>query len=143
MNNIENTFGENLGENMDNDITYVRGDVLNKLSKFTYRADIIKRITSINNQLNELQDRIELYPSEEKYLLTKENKISHRLDLLRRGTLSRQRRHMMDKLSELEKSIEQDIVSENNSPPELVVEHNNLHNIFPKMVDFLSKKCKI
>lgn len=96
---------------MAEEFPFTRGELLAKLSKFSYHADAIKLISSIDRQLSEIQDRIEMYPAEEKYLLTKQDKVSHQLDLTHRRALTRQRERMWNKLMELEKSIREDIAS--------------------------------
>ena len=94
---------------MAEDFPFTRGELLNKLSKFTYHKDVIKLISSIDRQLNEVQDRLEEYPAEEKYLLSQSDKISHQHDLIKRRALTRQRERLWNKLMELERSIREDI----------------------------------
>ena len=102
----------------EQDIPFTRGELLNKLSKFTYYTDIINRISSVDKQINGIQDRIEEYPIEEKYLLSRRDKLSHQHDIIKRRSLSRQRQRLQNKLIELEKSIREDIIFENETYPQ-------------------------
>jgi len=80
------------------DFPFVRGGLINKMSKLTYYAKTKQHLVSIDRQIDEINDSMD--PNDKR---------GFRLKTIRLEMLQKQQERLIDKLLELEMSIKKDI----------------------------------
>ena len=98
-------------EDLFPEIPFERGDLLKKLNKFAYHAKIKNLIHSISQQVSEIMDRMDGFPDDERLFRSAKEKKNYLSDKIRLDALRKQQVRLATKLTEIESSIKNDIVS--------------------------------
>jgi len=93
------------------DFPFTMGEFLNGMSKFIYHARTKNFLQSIDKQIYQIDEQLEIYPEDLKYLRSRTDEKVYQQHTKRLDVLEKQRVRLLSRLSELEKLIKEDIDS--------------------------------